>query len=172
MRVSRWLLVVLFVVFSAGLAWACGGEEEEEAGAPAATSPAGETPEAREDGDVDAGGEAFDDVRVPAGADETGSGEWSGTIPGLVPGQGADPGDYTSIEFKEYEVDDSPSDIVEFFRKELKDWDEGFVFSGGEEGDEGGVGIWTRDDDQVAVWILVSSSNGGSDLVVIRGSTD
>jgi hypothetical protein len=50
MRRSRWLLVVLFVVISSLLAWACGGGGKEEPGAataPAATSPAGETPEAQ-----------------------------------------------------------------------------------------------------------------------------
>ena len=50
MRRSRWLLVVSFVVISSMLAWACGGGEKEEPGAataPAATSPAGETPEAQ-----------------------------------------------------------------------------------------------------------------------------
>jgi hypothetical protein len=55
MRRSRWLLVVLFVVLSSVLAWACGGDEEDEPGAttaPATTSPAegtapaAETPEA------------------------------------------------------------------------------------------------------------------------------
>jgi hypothetical protein len=49
MRGFRWLLVALLLVFSAGVAWACGGDEEEdETGAPVATSPAEETPEARE----------------------------------------------------------------------------------------------------------------------------
>jgi hypothetical protein len=53
MRRSRWLLVVSFVVISSVLAWACGGGGEEKPSgptAPAATSPAGKTPEAQEGG--------------------------------------------------------------------------------------------------------------------------
>jgi hypothetical protein len=49
MRRSRWFLLASFVVFSSLLAWACGGGGEEKPGAataPAATSPAGKTPEA------------------------------------------------------------------------------------------------------------------------------
>ena len=57
MRHSRWLLVALFVVLSSVLAWACGGNGEEEPGAtpPAATNPSPEadrTPQAQ--GDVGA----------------------------------------------------------------------------------------------------------------------
>ena len=53
MRRSRWLLVLSFVVISSLLAWACGGGGEEKPSgptAPAATSPAGETPQAQGDG--------------------------------------------------------------------------------------------------------------------------
>jgi len=53
MRRSRWLLVLLFVVISSVLAWACGGGGGEKPGtatAPAATSPAGNTPGAQGNG--------------------------------------------------------------------------------------------------------------------------
>jgi hypothetical protein len=51
MRRYGWLLIAVLVVISSMLMWACGGGGDEKPGAatePAATSPAGETPEARE----------------------------------------------------------------------------------------------------------------------------
>jgi hypothetical protein len=54
MRRFRLLLVVSFVVIASLLAWACGGGGEEKPSgptAPAATSPAGETPEAQGGGE-------------------------------------------------------------------------------------------------------------------------
>jgi hypothetical protein len=65
MRRSRWLLVVLFVVISSMLAWACGGGGKEEPGAataPAATSPAGRTAEAGKTPEAQGGGGQFGDL--------------------------------------------------------------------------------------------------------------
>lgn len=181
----RWWLVIAALLGAMMLA-ACGGDDEGTNGngptdeGVATTQPAdgavengdGEEDGNGGDGGVEAGGDAFDNVPVPSGARETGSGQWSGSVPGIVPGQGAEPGDYSSIQYKEYEVDGSPGDIIDFFQNELDGWDEAFVFSGGEEGDEGGVGVWTRDDGAEAVWVTASSSDGGSDLVIIHGSSD
>lgn len=178
----RWWLVVPAVLAGMLLA-ACGddngepsdtgpSDEAAETAEPAEDGMVDEEEPADEDGGVEAGGDAFEDVPVPSGANETASGQWSGSIPGLVPGQGTDPEQFTSLEFKEYEVDDSPSEIIDFYRGELSGWDEGFVFSGGEAGDEGGVGVWTRDDGRVAIWISANASDGGSDLVVIRGAAE
>lgn len=65
MRGFRWVPVALFLVFFAGVAWACGDGEEEEEAPPAATSPAGEAPDAREDTEapeVSEGGGEFGDL--------------------------------------------------------------------------------------------------------------
>jgi len=53
MRRSKWFLLVSFVVISSMLAWACGGgggEKPSGPTAPAATSPAGKTPQAQAGG--------------------------------------------------------------------------------------------------------------------------
>lgn len=85
MRGFRWLLVGLLLVFSAGVAWACGGDGDEGDGAPAATSPAGEAPEegdtseAREDG-----GDSVDLTRKFGGATFKATYELSGSGLGEV----------------------------------------------------------------------------------------
>jgi hypothetical protein len=176
----RWWLVVP-VVAAAFLVFACGGGDEE----PSDTGPAdggaateqmdGESEDAAMDEEpsdggmeMEAGGEAFSDVPLPEGASVVSSGEWSGSIPGAVPGMGAELEDYTSLEFRQIETDASPEDVINFYSDQLSDWDELFVFSGGAEGDEGGVGVWTHDD--VAVWISAATSDGTTDAVIIRGS--
>jgi hypothetical protein len=65
MRRSRWLLVLSVVVVSSVLAWACGGGGGEKPGAataPAATSPAGKTPEAAPTPSAQGGGGVFGDL--------------------------------------------------------------------------------------------------------------
>ena len=65
MRRCRWLLVVLFVLLSSVLLWACGGDEEEKPGAttaPAATSPAEGTAPAEESPEADRTPQAQGDV--------------------------------------------------------------------------------------------------------------
>jgi hypothetical protein len=60
---SRWLLALSFVVVSSMLAWACGGgggEKQGTATPPAATGPAGQTPQAG--GTAQAGASLFADV--------------------------------------------------------------------------------------------------------------
>ncbi len=181
----RWWLVIAALLGAMMLA-ACGGDDEGTNGngptdeGVATTQPADgavEDGNGEEDGDggnggVDAGGDAFDDVPVPGGADETGSGQWSGSIPGLIPGQGPDVGEYESIEFKEYEVDDSPSDVIDFYQDEMGGWEEIMVISGGADDEEGGFGMWMRNDGDEFISVGVSASDGGTDLVIIRGSTD
>jgi hypothetical protein len=177
----RWLLVIPVVMVGMLLA-ACGGDGEE----PSPSGPADEgvaTLEPAEDGVVEeeptaegggaeVSGAAFEDVPVPSGANETGSGKWSGSIPGLVPGVGAEPGDFTSVEYKQFEVDGSPSDVISFYRDNMGGWNEEFAYTGGETGDEGGIGIWTRDDGRVAVWITAGSSDGATEVIIVRGSSD
>lgn len=123
-------------------------------------------------GDMGAGGDAFEDVPVPSGADEVSSGEWSGSIPGAVPGIGADPETFTSVEFKEYEVDASPSDVINFYRDNLSGWNEEMALSTGSGDEEGGFGVWTRDDGQKALWITAGTSDGATDLIVLVGATE
>jgi len=178
----RWLLVIPVVL--AGMLLAACGDDGDEPSAPGPADEGVATVEPAEDGivdeeptdedgaEVEAGGDVFDDVPAPAGAREMESGEWSGSIPGLVPGIGAEPGDFTTIEFQQLEVDDSPSDVIEFYKDNLEGWNEEFVFSGGADGDEGGIGVWTRDDGRVAVWITAGRSDGVTEVVIIRGTAD
>jgi hypothetical protein len=166
---------------------ACGGGDNGDNGngeEPAATATAGDmdngggaeaTVPASDEGNggSDGGGEAFADVPVPSGADETGSGSFSSSdIPFFVPGDEVDPEAYTSIDYKEYDSSDSPEDIIAFYKDELSDWDEVFVFSGGDAGDEGGFGVWTRDDGREAVWVGASISDGTTDLILIVGAQE
>jgi hypothetical protein len=176
----RWWLVIPAVAL-AFLVAACGDDDEGPSDAgPADEGVAAEEPaeepedgvveeEPSEDGiEIEAGGEAFDDVPLPGGASVISSGEWSGTIPGMVTGMESALEDFTTLEYLELETDDSPEDVINFYRDELSDWEELFVFSGGADEEEGGVGVWMRDD--VAVWVTTGSADGATEVIVIRAS--
>jgi hypothetical protein len=173
----RWWLVVPAVA-AAFLVFACGGgnEEASEAGPAdegvATEQPAEEPTMAEEPSDggmeIEPGGEAFADVPLPGGASVVSSGQWSGSIPGVVPGVGTELEDFSTLEYREIQTDNSPEDVIAFYSDALSDWDEVFVFSGGGEDEEGGVGVWTHDD--VAVWVSASASDGTTDAIIIRGS--
>jgi len=182
-----WLVVA--ALLAALLMAACGGGDGDNGDAdgdePTATVPAGdedtdegdatatEEVEGDEGGDGNGGGEAFGDIPIPSGADETGSGSFtSSDIPFFVPGDEVDPEAFSNIEYREYETDASPEEVMDFYRDELGDWDEVFVFSGGDAEDEGGFGVWTRDGGRAVVWIGVSTLDGATDLIVIVGAQE
>ncbi len=124
-------------------------------------------------GDVGPSGDTLDDVPLPSGAKETASGSFSSTeIPFFVPDQDFDAGAYTSIDFTQYEVDDSPDTVIAFYKDKLGSWDEVFVFSSDSDGEETGFGVWTRDDDRRVVWVAASTVDGVTELMVIVGSLD
>lgn len=169
------------------LAAACDGDGDEgetpQAGdtpAAAETPPAnggdetpevGETPEADGDEDVEAGGEAFEDIPLPDGADEVESVTISGsTLPFFVPAEaGVDAESFGELTMKEYEVDASPADVMEFYQDSRGDWDEAFSVAT----DEGGLLIWTKGDGDRAVWISAGegSDAGTTALVILYGET-
>ena len=140
----------------------------EDGGGDATAEPDGEG-----DGGVSSGGDAFEGVPVPEGADEQSSGTLSGSeIPFLDPSGEMDPEAYGTIELKVYSVDSSPADVLDFYRDELSDWEEVFVFGGGTGDEEGGFGIWTRDDGAQAMWVATSASAGGTDLTLMVGTQE
>ena len=121
-------------------------------------------------GGGDNGGDTLDDVPVPGGATETASGSFSSSeIPFFVSEPDFDADAYTNIDFTQYEVDASPEAVIDFYQDELGDWKEVFVFS---DGAQTGVGVWTRDDGQRALWVNVSTVDGVTELIVIVGSLD
>lgn len=189
-----WLVII--ALFAGLLVVACGGDdngdEDGNGGEPAATATVGDEDAddgngngmeeatdtedgdaADENGDGNGDGESLGDIPVPSGADETGSGSFSGSdIPFFAPGDEIDPEAFGSVEYREYEVDSSPEEVMDFYRDALSDWDEVWVFTGGDAEDEGGFGIWTTDGGQAAVWIGVSTLDGGTDLIVIVGAQE
>jgi hypothetical protein len=173
--------LVIVALLAGSLAFACGGggngDDDDDGEQPTATAEvedqdADEDEDAGEDDGGDAGAEAFGDIPIPAGASETSSGSWSGSIPFAVPNADVDPEAFTAIEFKQYDVDDSPEDVIAFFQDELDGWDEVFVFSGGAAGEEGGFGVWTRDDGRAAVWVAASIVDDATELLVILGTQE
>ena len=115
------------------------------------------------------GREAFPGVPVPAGANEKDRGN-VGALPFGVPGSTVDPAAFTSLEFRTYEVDNAPEDVIDFYHGELDGWEEISALSvGGETG--GGFGVWTRGDD-TALWVGARPKNGVTELIVILGSSE
>ena len=178
------LLLVVGALLAGTLAAACGGDDNGDNGdadQPTATeqldgdtTPADgdQTPTGDGDGNGD-GGSSFGDLPLPSGADETSSGSFSSSdIPFFVPDEEFDAEAFTNLEYKQYSVDGSPAEAIDFYKEELGDWEEVFVFSGGAEGDEGGFGVWTRDGGTTAVWIGASILDDGTDLIVILGTAD
>ncbi len=175
------LWIVVWALLASALLVACGGggnggddngtTDQPEATAPIDDEDADDEGDADDDESVDSG-DGFGDVPVPAGADETGSGSFSGNLPFMIPGGDVDPDAFTTLEFKEYEVDQSPEEVIDFYRDEMDGWDEVFVFSGGSDGDESGVGVWVRDEGQTAVFVSAARDDGTTVLTVIRGSVD
>ncbi len=178
----RWLLAVVVLLVGA-VAFACdggddNGDENGDQPTEEATVEDGddatEEPTPEDGDDADGGGdsdEVFEDVPIPDGAELTDSGSWSGTIPFAV-GADVDVETFTTVEFRVYEVDGSASDIIEFYRDNMGGWDEVMVFSGGLTDEEGGFGVWTRDDGNTAAWIAAAETDGVTELTVIVGWSD
>lgn len=173
----RGMLIVGAMVAGIGLS-ACTGDgdsDERRNGddAPTATEVVdgddGNGPEAPTATRVVDDNDGDDSVPVPDGADETSSGSYSsGEIPIFVPDPDFDADAFTNIEYKSYTVDDTPEDVIDFYRDRLSDWDDVFVFSGGAAGGDAGFGVWTKDDR--AIWVSATSVGGETQLLVISGS--
>lgn len=182
------VMMLALVPLLAFLAAACssgGGDGDtpqagETAVADAETPSDGETPsdaETPSDGETPtgggggSGGDAFDDVPLPDGADETSNITISGSqFPFFVPTDaGVDADAFGDITMKEYDVDSSPGDVVDFYKDNRGGWDDAFTITT----DEGGLLIWTKNDGASAVWISVSegSDAGTATLAIIQGLT-
>lgn len=179
-----WIHVLIAVALAAGAAFvACGEEEEEGAAAPTATTEAAapteaETEEAvveeeeEEEAEEEAGeAVSIGDVPVYPGANKLQSGQWSGAEAAIpMMGEGMDPEAYGTIEYAMYETGDSAEDVFGFYEDEMGDWQEMWTFSGGDEEGVGGMGIWTKDDENVAAWVVVSEEDGATSLMIAVGS--
>lgn len=177
-----WIYLLIAVALVAGVAFvACGGEEEEEGAPPAAATEAeapteAETEEAvveeeEEEEEGDGAAEAsIADVPVYPGATEVYSGEWSGGE-AAIPMAGApiEAGEYATVEYAMFETGDSVDDVFSFYEDEMGDWEEVWTFSGGDEEGMGGMAIWTKDDGEVAAWVVVAEEDGATSLMIAVG---
>jgi len=178
MRLRTWLLALVALVAATFLllAVACGGDGEKTptasptttaAKTPTAgetpkktpTAAAAETPAAGETPEETPTGEAGGLPSIPTypGATVVYSGTFSsgGTFP--IP-LGSDvtinPDEYGGIQYTIYETDDSLEWVIDFYKKELKDWKEEGTFSLEAVAEQKGkVVVWTKDNGNVAAWV-------------------
>jgi hypothetical protein len=177
------MAIALFAVFAA-----CGGSDKKDKTPEAGDTPAAEqsptdggdggddgdevTPDDGADGGdgVGAGGDAFSDVPLPDGADEVSEVTISGQqFPFFVPTEsGVDSEAFGEWTMKEYDVDASVGDVVDFYKDNQGDWDEAYAITSS----DGGLIVWASDDSQRAVWLSIGEGSGGAgttSLVVIYG---
>ncbi|MGB2694538.1 MAG: hypothetical protein WBD55_05050 [Dehalococcoidia bacterium] len=177
----RWLLVAM--ALGATIAFgACGDSNndtsdektDEQPVATDDTSSDGSSDNGNQDGgNADSGGNGSDEVPLPDGADEQGSGTYSSSqIPFPVFNEDFDSEVFGTVEWKLYEVEQSAADVISFYQGEFSDWDEVFVSTAGAEGNEGGFGVWTTDDGRRAVWVGVGESGGSTQMTLIVGNAD
>jgi hypothetical protein len=178
---------LVIVAFVTGMAFiACGGgDDDKDNDKPAATKVVEND---NEDAGVDdnaaptkeptakknSGGSGGDFAGVPVypGADETMKGEWSGAE-AMVPGvglRGADPADFDTVKYGMYESDDSPEDVFLWYKDNMGDWNEDWVFARSGSIGGGGMSVWSKDDGKSAAWILVSEDSGKTSLTIMSAS--
>lgn len=190
MTLKGFAVLLMISLLALLAAMACGGDGDGDQTSQADETPeAGETPEADggdggDDGDgnggdgadgddgggdVGADGEAFGDVPLPDGADETSSLTVSGSsLPFVVPpGTDVDAEAFGDMTMKTYDVSGSAGDVIDFYKDRRGDWDEVIAVSA----DDGGLLLWTRDDGERVVWISVGEGidPGTTSLVIIVG---
>jgi hypothetical protein len=177
----RFVLVLMAIVAATFLvlAVACGGDEEESpkasptttaAKTPTATAPetpaAGETPEKTPAGGA---GETPSIAAYP-GATEvvTGTFDTGGTFPFPMSADSpVNPEDYSNVQYTVYSTDDSSQNVLDFYKKELKDWKQEGSFALG--AGVGEVTMWSKDDGKDVVWLMVSGQEGATSVVVATG---
>jgi hypothetical protein len=183
---SRFVLILAALIAASFLvlAVACGGEEKEKtptatptaaatktpaAGKTPVASPAAGTPEKTP------AGEAGELPSIPAypGAEETLSGTFTGaeglpfSLTGDVP---IGPEEFGPIQYTLYQTSDSPGEVLDFYKKELKGWKEEGTFSMEQLGQGGEVAVWSKDDQNVAAWIAAFGGEGTTSVVVAMGA--
>jgi hypothetical protein len=173
------------------LAVACGGDEEESpkasptttaAETPAAgetpaktpTATAAKTPAAGETPEKTPAGEAAELPNIPGypGATEVFTGTFSGggsfPIPlGDVPVQ---PDEFGNVQYTVYQTSDSIDDVLNFYEREFKSWEEEGSYSMEQLGQNGKIVAWTRDGRQFAAWLWVFEEEGATGVVVAVGA--
>ena len=171
-----WLAAAALV--TALLLVACGGDDGGDAATPTAGATAdGDEGEptvepTAEGGDTDGAG-AFEDIPVPDGADEQASGSFtSDQIPFVVPNPDFDASAFANIEYRQYSVEGTADELLDFYDGELADWEEVYKFSGAGADGAGAFGVWTRSDGAEALWAGFSEAGGTTQLVLIRGTSD
>ena len=143
------LIVAAFLV----LAVACGDDDEEEGLGATPPAAAEESPEGPPPGEV---GEL---PSIPAypGAEEVFSGTFTGVgdfpVPDVGDG-GLEPEDYGTVHYTAYETSDSPEKVLDFYKTEFKGWKEESTFSVEKVTRKGEVVVWSKDDGDVAVWMV------------------
>jgi len=175
----RFVLILTALIAAAFLvlAVACGDDEEEEA--PAGTPPAaaeespegpppgeGETPEGPPPGEV---GELPSIPAYPGVTDVfigtfTGVGTFPIPLAGDVP---IEPGEFPNVQYNAFQTSDSPDEVIDFYKKEFKDWKEEWTFSMEELGQKGEIIVWSKDDRNVAAWMAAFEEEGGTASVVV-----
>ena len=109
----------------------------------------------------------MDDIPVPEGATEDGSGTYTADqIPFVDPGGTIDPGALANIEWRTYDVDLNSEAVLDFYATELTDWDEVYKVNVG----PAGSGIWTRNDGDEVLWVGTTDIGEGTELLLIHGT--
>ncbi|KPK45876.1 MAG: hypothetical protein AMJ77_06695 [Dehalococcoidia bacterium SM23_28_2] len=82
------------------------------------------------------------------------------------------PEDYGIVKVTMYETSDSPQKVIDFYKREFKDWKEEWTFSMEEMGQEGGIVVWSKDDANLAAWLSASEDEGTTSVVIAVGASE
>jgi hypothetical protein len=108
---------------------------------------------------------------VYPGAEKITSVEWSGSdVPIPMIGAPKSPEDYANVKFGMYESDDPAQEVFDWYKNEMKGWNEEWTFSGGAEEGAAGMGVWTKDDGKTAAWVLVGEEEEVTSLIILVGA--
>jgi hypothetical protein len=192
LRFDRWAFlraaVILLAIALLAVFAACSSSDKKEKTPETGDTPAAEqspadggdggdgetpTPDGGDDGGdgggVGAGGDAFDDVPLPDGAEEVNEVTVSGQqFPFFVPTEsGVDTEAFGEWTMKEYDVDASVGDVVDFYKDNRGSWDEAYAVTSS----DAGLIVWASDDGNRAAWVSFGEggSAGTTALVIIYG---
>lgn len=149
-------------------------EEEEEAVSPTPVTTSEVTPAAtpeEEERTPTAAGE-LPEVAVYPGAVEVSSGTYAaGELPIAVPGTlPFKPSEYGDVRYTVFTTGDSPEDVLDFYQKQFKGWKEEFSSGGEAEGSKYQMRVWSKDDGQLASWLVASQVAGTTTAMVAWAS--
>ena len=154
------LLVVALVLGCNGLI-ACGSYEKEAAESRETEEETKETEEEEEAGTVSAGdGLTWKDMPVYSGAREIAKGAWA-----IPP---ADEEDWSEVEWRYYEVNDSSGDVTKFYKSEMPEngWDEIMWMDAGEMS----WAFYQKNNEQDGAMIWVTADNGNAIIAMMRAT--